>query len=91
MAETIATRAAYGESLVALAEQDPALLVLDADLSSATMTKNFSKAYPDRFFNMGIAECNMIGVARRPCRLRQKALCQHLRHVCRRPRLGAGA
>ena len=63
MAETIATRAAYGESLVALAEQDPALLVLDADLSSATMTKNFSKAYPDRFFNMGIAECNMIGVA----------------------------
>ena len=63
MAETIATRAAYGESMVALAEQDPALLVLDADLSSATMTKNFSKAYPDRFFNMGIAECNMIGVA----------------------------
>ena len=63
MAETIATRAAYGESLVALAEQDPALLVLDADLSSAPMTKNFSKAYPDRFFNMGIAECNMIGVA----------------------------
>ena len=63
MAENIATRAAYGESLVALAEQDPALLVLDADLSSATMTKNFSKAYPDRFFNMGIAECNMIGVA----------------------------
>ena len=48
---------------MALAEQDPALLVLDADLSSATMTKNFSKAYPDRFFNMGIAECNMIGVA----------------------------
>ena len=63
MAENIATRAAYGESLVALAEQDPALLVLDADLSSATMTKNFSKAYHDRFFNMGIAECNMIGVA----------------------------
>ena len=63
MAENIATRAAYGESLVALAEQDPALLVLDADLSSATMTKNFSKAYPDRFFNMGIAECNMIVVA----------------------------
>ena len=63
MAENIATRAAYGESLVALAEQDPALLVLDADLSSATMTKTLAPAYPDRFFNMGIAECNMIGVA----------------------------
>ena len=63
MAETIATRAAYGQTLVELAEQDPALLVLDADLSSATMTKNFSKAYPDRFFNMGIAESNMVGVA----------------------------
>lgn len=63
MAESIATRAAYGEALVSLAEQDPSLLVLDADLSSATMTKNFSKAYPDRFFNMGIAEANMIGVA----------------------------
>lgn len=63
MAEKIATRAAYGETLIALAEEDPNLLVLDADLSSATMTKNFSKTYPDRFFNMGIAECNMVGVA----------------------------
>ena len=63
MAETIATRAAYGETLVALAEEYPELVVLDADLSSATMTKGFAKAYPDRFFNMGIAECNMVGVA----------------------------
>ncbi len=63
MGETIATRAAYGKAIVALAEEDPALLVLDADLSSATMTKDFSKAWPDRFFNMGIAECNMAGVA----------------------------
>lgn len=63
MAETIATRAAYGETLVELAKQDPQLVVLDADLSGATMTKNFSKAYPERFFNMGIAEANMMGVA----------------------------
>ena len=63
MAETIATRAAYGETIVALAKEDPDLLVLDADLSSATMTRAFSKEYPDRFFNMGIAECNMVGVA----------------------------
>lgn len=63
MAEKIATRAAYGEAIVALAGQYPELVVLDADLSSATMTRAFSKACPDRFFNMGIAECNMAGVA----------------------------
>ena len=63
MAEKIATRAAYGKALVELAEQVPELVVLDADLSGSTMTKDFSKAYPDRFFNMGIAEANMVGVA----------------------------
>lgn len=63
MSETIATRNAYGDTIIALAGQYPDLLVLDADLSGATMTKNFSRAYPDRFFNMGIAECNMAGVA----------------------------
>lgn len=63
MAEKIATRAAYGEAIIDLAEQYPELLVLDADLSSATMTKKFSQTCPDRFFNMGIAECNMMGVA----------------------------
>ena len=63
MAEKIATRAAYGEAIVALAGQYPELVVLDADLSSATMTRAFSKACPGRFFNMGIAECNMAGVA----------------------------
>ena len=63
MAEKIATRGAYGEAIVALAEKYPELVVLDADLSGATMTKAFSKAYPERFFNMGIAESNMMGVA----------------------------
>lgn len=63
MGEKIATRAAYGEMLVELAEQYPELVVLDADLAGATMTKGFAKAYPDRFFDMGIAECNMIGVS----------------------------
>ena len=63
MAEKIATRNAYGDAIVALAEQYPELVVLDADLSGATMSKGFSKAYPERFFNMGIAECNMMGVA----------------------------
>ena len=63
MSEKKATRAAYGEMLVELAEKYPELVVLDADLSSATMTKSFAKAYPDRFLDMGIAEANMIGVA----------------------------
>ena len=63
MGEKIATRAAYGDAIVALAQEYPELVVLDADLSGATMTKKFSQTYPERFFNMGIAECNMIGVA----------------------------
>ena len=63
MAEKKATRAAYGEMLVELADKYPELVVLDADLAGATMTKGFAQACPDRFFDMGIAEANMIGVA----------------------------
>lgn len=63
MAEKIATRAAYGKALEELAAQEPNLVVLDADLSGSTMTKGFGAEHPDRFFDMGIAEANMIGVA----------------------------
>ena len=63
MAGKIATRAAYGEALVELAEQYPQMVVFDADLANATMTKSFAAKYPERFFDMGIAECNMTGVA----------------------------
>ena len=63
MGEKIATRQAYGKALIDLAEQYPELVVLDADLASATKTDGFAKAYPDRFFDMGIAECDMVGVA----------------------------
>ena len=63
MGEKKATRAAYGEALVELAERYPRLVVLDADLSAATMTKGFAKAYPERFFDCGIAEANMTGIA----------------------------
>lgn len=63
MAGKIATRNAYGEALVELAEKYPRLVVLDADLSGATMSKFFAAAYPDRFFDCGIAECNMTGIA----------------------------
>ena len=63
MGEKIATRAAYGKALVELAEKYPDLVVFDADLAGATMTNGFMKAYPERFFDMGIAEGNMTGVA----------------------------
>ena len=63
MAEKIATRAAYGKALAELAEREPNLVVLDADLSGSTMSKDFAAVCSDRFFDMGIAEANMVGVA----------------------------
>ena len=61
--ELIATRVAYGKELVELGKRNLNIVVLDADLSGSTQTKFFAKEFPDRFFNMGIAEQNMIGVA----------------------------
>lgn len=58
-----ATRESYGQALVELADEFPNLVVLDADLAAATKTGGFKKAYPDRFFDCGIAESNMMGVA----------------------------
>lgn len=58
-----ATRAAYGEALVELGRTDPRVVVLDADLSKSTYTYKFAGEFPDRHFNMGIAEQNMMGVA----------------------------
>ena len=63
MGEKIATRNAYGQTLAALADKYPELVVFDADLAGATMTKFFKDACPERFFDMGIAECDMVGVA----------------------------
>ncbi len=63
MADKIATRQAYGEALVELGKEYENLVVMDADLSGSTKTGMFAKEYPDRFFNMGIAEQNMYGVA----------------------------
>ena len=59
----VATREAYGKALVELGEKNDKVVVLDADLAAATKTGMFKKAFPDRFFDAGIAECNMIGVA----------------------------
>ena len=63
MAEKKATREAYGDSLVALGAEYKNLVVLDADLAEATKTCKFKAAYPERFFDCGIAEGNMMGVA----------------------------
>lgn len=58
-----ATREAYGETLKELGAQIPEIVVLDADLSASTKTAVFAKAFPDRFFDTGIAEGNMMSVA----------------------------
>jgi transketolase len=62
MAQNIATREAYGNALAEFGE-DTRIIVLDADLSKSTKTDTFKKKYPERFFNMGIAEGNMMAVA----------------------------
>ena len=61
--EKKATRQSYGEALAQLGEENEKIVVLDADLSSATKTSIFAKKYPERFFDMGIAEADMLGTA----------------------------
>ncbi|OHB83833.1 MAG: transketolase, partial [Planctomycetes bacterium RIFCSPHIGHO2_02_FULL_38_41] len=63
MAEMIATRQAYGDALLELGERNKDIVVLDADLSKSTTTAKFAKKFPDRFFNMGVAEANMMNTA----------------------------
>ena len=62
MSEKIATREAYGKALVELGAVNDKVVVLDADLAGATMTKHFKAAYPERFFDCGIAEANMMNI-----------------------------
>lgn len=61
--EKKAIRVAYGEALVKLGETNDKVVVLDADLAAATMTNGFKAAYPDRFYDCGIAEANMVDMA----------------------------
>lgn len=63
MAEKIATREAYGRALVELGKANSRIVVLDADLSCSTKTGYFAKEFPDRFFNMGVSEQDMMGTA----------------------------
>jgi len=57
------TRVEYGKTLLALGHENPEIVVLDADLSGSTQTHLFAKAFPDRFFNMGVAEQDLMGTA----------------------------
>jgi transketolase len=61
--QRIATRDAYGKALAELGAERPDVVVLDADLSGSTRTKEFSKLFPERFLNLGVAEANMMGTA----------------------------
>jgi len=63
MPDEVSLREAYGKTLVELGKENPDIVVLDADLSKSTMTTFFAKELPERFFDCGIAEQNMIGIA----------------------------
>lgn len=58
-----ASRASFGEALAELGKEFPQIVALDADLSKSTMSHHFAKSFPERFYQMGISEANMIGVA----------------------------
>ncbi|MBQ4239734.1 MAG: transketolase family protein, partial [Oscillospiraceae bacterium] len=63
MSEKKATRNAYGEALVELGKINDKIVVLDADLAPSVMTNGFAKEFPDRYFNTGIAEANMVDMS----------------------------
>ena len=56
-------RVSYGEALVELGKKNDKVVVLDADLAHATFTGTFQKEFPDRFFNVGIAEANLVDMS----------------------------
>ncbi len=71
----IATRESYGEKLAILGETNNKIVVFDADLAEATKTSVFKKKFPDRFFDMGIAEQDMLSTAARNGNLRKNTIC----------------
>jgi transketolase len=62
MAEA-STRETYGKTLIELGRENPNIVVLDADVSPSTMTSFFAREFPDRFFNFGLEEQNMVSIA----------------------------
>ncbi len=71
----VATRASYGEALVELGAEKDDFIVLDADLAAATQTGKFKAAYPERFYDVGIAEANMVGIAAGVAAAGKKVFC----------------
>lgn len=71
----IATRESYGEQLAILGEENDKIVVLDADLAEATKTSVFKKQFPNRFFDMGIAEQDMLATAARNGNMRYDTIC----------------
>ena len=71
----IATRESYGEKLAILGETNDRIVVFDADLAEATKTSVFKKKFPDRFFDMGIAEQDMLSTAARNGNLWKNTIC----------------
>jgi len=63
VSEPVSMREAFGQALVEIGRREEKLVVLDADVSNSTRTRLFGEAFPDRFFNCGVAEQNMVGVA----------------------------
>lgn len=78
----IATRQSYGEALKELGNENENVVVLDADLSQATKTNIFAKEFPERFFDMGISEQDMMGTAARFCNMRKNSICKYFCNVC---------
>ena len=74
----IATRESYGKTLVELGKENDKVVVLDADLAEATKTSIFAKEFPKRFFDMGIAEQDMIGTSAGLAMSRTNGVCKFI-------------
>ena len=82
-----ATRQSYGEALAKLGKENKNIVVLDADLSTATKTNIFAKENPERFFEMGISEQDMMSTAAGFATCRKNSICKHICSICSRKSL----
>ena len=79
MSDMLSTREAYGKAVVELGKANPKVVVLEADISTSTKTDLFAKAFPDRYFNIGVAEQNEMGIA---AGMATCGLIPFVRHYC---------
>lgn len=77
-----ATRQSFGEELKELGKENKNIVALNADLSGSTKTSIFEKEFPNRFFNMGIAEQDMFSTAAGLAASRKNPICKYFCHVC---------